>query len=285
VIERDRYPVGVPCWIDATQPDAEAAAAFYGGLFGWEFEDRTPADGAGGYLVALLRGLDVAAVGGDPGGAGSAAAWNTYVAVESADAAVAAARRAGGIVVTDPVDVGDAGRMAALTDPSGARFRVWQAGRHPGARLVNAPGTWNWSDLSTPDPEGAKAFYGALFGWHAQTVQFGEGVEGTMWRLPGYADFLATIDPGLRVRHAEQGVPEGFSDAVAWLLAIAGDDGPARWGVTFAVDGTDAVADRAASLGGAVVAAPFDAGPTRVAVLADPQGAVFTVSTYQPAAG
>jgi uncharacterized protein len=284
VIERDRYPVGVPCWIDATQPDADAAAAFYGGLFGWEFENRSAADATGRYLVGRLRGLDVAAVAGDTDGGESAAAWNTYVAVESADAAVAAARRAGGSVVTDPVDVGDAGRMAVLTDPAGAGFRVWQAGRRPGARLVNAPGTWNWSDLSTADPAGAKAFYGALFGWQAQTVQFGEGVEGTMWRLPGYADFLATMDPGLRVRHAEQGVPEGFSDAVAWLLPIA-DDGPARWGVTFAVDGTDAVADRAAALGGAVVTTPFDAGPTRVAVLADPQGAVFTVSTYQPATG
>jgi predicted enzyme related to lactoylglutathione lyase len=41
--DRDWYPAGVPCWIDTAQPDPDAAAAFYGGLFGWEFEDGMPA--------------------------------------------------------------------------------------------------------------------------------------------------------------------------------------------------------------------------------------------------
>ena len=66
--ERDGYPPGVPCWVDTAQPDPEAAAAFYGGLFGWEFEDRMPADAPGRYLVAQLRGRDVAAVGSLPPG-------------------------------------------------------------------------------------------------------------------------------------------------------------------------------------------------------------------------
>ena len=34
----------------------------------------------------------------------------------------------------------------------------WQAGRHTGAELVNAPGSWNWSDLKTHDTQAAKAF-------------------------------------------------------------------------------------------------------------------------------
>ena len=37
--ERDGYIAGVPCWVDTSQPDPDAAADFYGGLFGWEFED------------------------------------------------------------------------------------------------------------------------------------------------------------------------------------------------------------------------------------------------------
>ena len=40
--ERDGYIPGVPCWVDTTQPDPEAAATFYGGLFGWELEDAMP---------------------------------------------------------------------------------------------------------------------------------------------------------------------------------------------------------------------------------------------------
>jgi predicted enzyme related to lactoylglutathione lyase len=76
--ERDRYIPGVPCWVDSTQPDPRAAAEFYGGLLGWEFEDRMPPDAPGEYLVARLRGHDVAAVGSQPDGGPPAATWNTY---------------------------------------------------------------------------------------------------------------------------------------------------------------------------------------------------------------
>ena len=116
-------------------------------------------------------------------------------------------------------------------------------------------------------------------------MSFGE-IEATMWRRPGYADFLEQFDPDLRRRHSEAGVPEGFSDAIGWMMPMAPDQSPAEvaphWSVTFAVADTDAVAEKAVALGCSVVAPPFDAGPTRVAVLADPQGAVFTVSAYVP---
>jgi predicted enzyme related to lactoylglutathione lyase len=55
-----------------------------------------------------------------------------------------------------------------------------------------------------------------------------------------------------------------------------------RWDVTFAVSDTDDTARQAADLGGSVLVAPYDAGPARIAVLADPQGATFTVSRYDP---
>ena len=58
---RAHYPAGVPSWIDLTQPDVQAASAFYGGLFGWTFEDRMPADGPYHYLIARLDGMVVGA--------------------------------------------------------------------------------------------------------------------------------------------------------------------------------------------------------------------------------
>ena len=66
--ERDGYIPGVPCWIDTSQPDPEAALPFYTGLFGWEFEDVMPPDSPGRYFIARLRGGDVAAVGSQPEG-------------------------------------------------------------------------------------------------------------------------------------------------------------------------------------------------------------------------
>jgi predicted enzyme related to lactoylglutathione lyase len=285
MLKRDAYPAGVPCWIDSEQADPQAAARFYGGLLRWEFEDLMPAHAPGHYLVASLDGGVVGAIGTAPAGAPPQPAWNTYVAVDSADATADRARRAGGSVLTEPYDIFDAGRTAVLADPQGAVISVWQPGRRKGAEIVNVPGSWNWSNLRTPDPEAATDFYAAVFGWVASAVRLGASTA-TMWRRPGYAEALELIDPGIRRRHADAGAPAGFSDAIGWMTQLTGDaiadDAPARWDVTFAVDGTDAVAERAVELGGTVLTAPFDAGPTRVADLRDPQGAEFSVSTYAP---
>jgi predicted enzyme related to lactoylglutathione lyase len=285
LLERDGYPPGVPCWVDTGQPDLEAAVAFYGDLFGWEFEDRTPAGTPQRYFVAQLRGRDVAGVGSQPEGAPPTPVWNTYISVESADEAAAKIRNAGGSVIMEPFDVSDAGRMGVFSDPSGAVFCVWQAGEGKGAQLVNEPGTWNFSELNTRDPEGAKAFYGAVFGWEASSLDM-DGGESAMWRVPGYGDFLEQRDPDLRRRMEDVGAPEGFEDAVAWLLPMTSDrfsdDAPPHWSVTFAVDDADAIADRAAKLGGKVLVSPVDAPWVRMAVLTDPQGAVFTASKFTP---
>src|SRR2546423_12676146 len=165
MLERDEYLAGVPCWVDTSQPDPEAAVAFYRGLFAWDFEDVMPPDAPGSYFVARLRGGDVAAVGSQPEGAPPQAVWNTYVAVDSADETAAKVRAAGGRVISEPFDVMDAGRMAVFTDPEGAAFCVWQAGSHKGARIVNEPGSVNFNGLNTRDVAGAASFYGSVFGW------------------------------------------------------------------------------------------------------------------------
>jgi uncharacterized protein len=276
---QDRYIPGVPCWIDTTQPDPAAAAAFYGDLFGWELEDVMPPDAPGRYFIGRLRGGDVAAVASQPPGAPEAAVWNTYVWVQDADETAARVRAAGGTVVMEPGDISDAGRMAVFADPAGAVFSVWQARAHRGAAIVNEHGSLNFNTLNTRDVEGARAFYGAVFGWEILDVG-----GNPMWALPGYGDFLEERTPGMRENMAAMGAPERFEDVVASLTAIPDDqpDGGAHWGVTFGVDDADAIAGRAAELGGKVVAAPFDAPWVRMTIIADPQGATFTASQFVP---
>src|SRR5436305_6268686 len=133
MFERDGYPPGVPCWVDTSQPDPEAAVAFYRGLFGWELEDAMPPDSPGKYYLARLRGGDVAAIGSLPDGGPPMAVWNTYIWVQSADEVALKVRSAWGRVLSDPFNVTDAGRMAVCADPEGAAFCVWQAKRHRGA--------------------------------------------------------------------------------------------------------------------------------------------------------
>jgi predicted enzyme related to lactoylglutathione lyase len=280
MLKRDGYLPGVPCWVDTSQPDPEAAVAFYGELFGWELEDVMPAGAPGAYFVARLDGGDVAAISAPAEGEPPSAVWNTYVWVESADDAAAKVRASGGRVLADPFDVMDAGRMAVCADPEGAAFCLWQANRHRGAQVVNEPGSLNFNSLNTRDPKRAAEFYGAVFGW--QRLALGDGAG--MWRLPGYGEFLEQSDPGLRERMAESGAPEGFEDVVAALNPIAADqpDQPAHWSVTFAVDDADATAAKAAELGAQVVVAPFDAPWVRMTVIADPQGATFIASKFVP---
>jgi predicted enzyme related to lactoylglutathione lyase len=278
--ERDGYIPGVPCWIDTSQPEPEAAVDFYSGLFGWEFEDVMPPGSEGKYFIARLHGGDVAAVGSIPEAAPPMAMWNTYIWVESADDTASAVRAAGGAVVMEPFDVMDAGRMAVFTDPEGAAFCVWQAKQHKGAQVVNEHASLNFNGLATRDIEGAKSFYGSVFGW--TTLALGGGVE--MWTLPGYGDYLEQDNPDLRKQMADLGGPQGFEDVVASINPIPDDqpDTPAHWNVTFAVDDADATAARATELGGNVIVPPFDAPWVRMTIINDPQGATFIASKFVP---
>ena len=277
--ERDGYIPGVPCWIDTSQPDAEAALPFYSGLFGWEFEDVMPEGTDGQYFVGRIRGGDVAAVASIPEGAPAVAMWNTYIWVDSADETASKVRDAGGAVAMEPFDVLDAGRMAVLTDPDGAMLCAWQPKNHKGATVVNEHGSLNFNNLATRDVDAAKAFYGAVFGWETLTLP-----AGVFWTLPGYGDHLEQRTPGLREQMTQMGAPEGFIDVVAVLNPIASDDSatPPSWNVTFAVDDAAAAISTARQLGGDVLAGPVEAPWTRLAVIKDPQGATFIASQFVP---
>jgi len=265
--KRDEYPAGVPCWVETFQPDPLAALGFYGSLFGWEFSEPRPMPGGlpGEYFIAIVNDRTVAGIGALPDlGGPPMAVWNTHVRVEGANAAVERATTAGGILVLGPLDAPGEGRLAVLVDPSGAAFSVWEARGRAGAQLVNETHTWALSSLHTPDPAGATAFYGALFGWRSEPIAPGSPV--ILFRLPDYVGG----EPG-------QPIPR---DVVAAMRGIEeGHDGvPPHWNVSLKVEDTDAVAAHAAELGGTVLMPPTDTLGVRSAVLLDPQGAAFSIS-------
>jgi len=272
--DQRRYPHGVPSWVDVTQPDLEAAARFYGELFGWELTDVVPAGAPGSYLVATLDGHDVAALA--PADASGRAAWRTYMAVDDADATAAAITTAGGVVLAAPADAGPGGRGATCADPQGNEFRLWQARGRLGAQVANAPGSWNFSILHSAAPGAVWPFYGEVFGW-AVDPDLGAG----MIRVPGYGDHLAaTVDPHIHDRQSF--APPGFADVVARFLEDA-DPAEAGWQVSFTVADRDASAASAERLGATVLSTSEDAW-TRDAVIRDPQGAVLSLSQFAPKA-
>jgi predicted enzyme related to lactoylglutathione lyase len=258
--ERDSYEHGMPCWVDHASENPGEAVAFYAALLGWETEDTMPPEAPGHYFMARLRGRDVAAISSQAL-AGAPPAWNTYIAVDDADAAAERARAAGGNVLAVPFDVFDAGRMAILQDPSGAVVSVWQAGRHRGAGIVNEPGALAWNELTTREVEASQQFYAAVFGWRSVPLEVAGGRYFT-WHLAG------------------SGAPDP-QQAIGGLMPMDGDlwptDLPAHWMTYFAVADADASTERARAAGGLVSIAPFDTLAGRIAVLNDPVGAVVSI--------
>jgi uncharacterized protein len=262
--ERDDYPTGVPCWVETLQADPKAAMDFYASVFGWEFEGPAPIadDTPGDYYVARLRGRDVAGIGRlAPSGTPRAPHWTTYVRVDDVSKTAAEALNADGNVLVEPLDAPPAGSLAILADPAGAAIGIWEPQERQGAQLVNEASAWALSSLRTNDFDGAKAFYGTLFGWQAEP--FGNfGME--VFRRPGYFGGQPL-----------QPVPR---DVVAGMIPMDEGDTRPHWELDFWIDGVDAGAERATARGGTVIVAPFDMGDFRTAVLADPEGASFSIS-------
>lgn len=244
--ETDHYPHGVPCWVDTWQPDPNAARAFYGSLFGWEFNE-VPLSGGGTYLNASLGGRLVSGVGHGP--AGSPAVWALYICVENIERAIERVVRVGGRQLIRPIDVADEGRMAILADSTGVPFGIWQGRRRAGAQVAGIPRSWAMSALHTTDLSKSERFYREAFDWeivrHADT-----GL--CEWRLNGRMLAVATPTDGRSV--------------------------PAHWAINFAVSDVDAFAERAQSLGAALVVPPMDTPGFRNVVIADPQGGVIAIS-------
>ena len=243
--ERTSYAPGTPSWVDIGVPDTAAAAAFYGGLFGWAHEDMGP--DAGGYGMFKLRGLDVAGVGPQQM-LDAPPFWTVYMSVTDVDATAALVTANGGSVVAPPMDVFESGRMAVFQDPAGTFFSAWQPKEHIGCQLVNEPGSFGWNELSTADLGASRAFYAQVFGW---TVDEGTGTF--------------SIDGNMVCGAHEAGEGEFPS-----------------WSVWFTVADCDASVATATELGGSVVMPPNDMDFGRGAMVADPAGAVFGLAAVNP---
>jgi uncharacterized protein len=241
--ERDGYPQGVPCWTDLSTSDVEGARAFYGSLFGWEWEVTGPE--FGNYSTARLSGKRVAAVASRMDDS-QPVAWTTYLAVDDIDAVAAAVPAAGGTWVMQH-DIGEQGRMGIGVDPAGAVFGVWQAAAHRGAELVNEPGTLVWHELVSADLPAAQAFYTAVLG-------VGWGSE-----------------------EMAPGVPYGLLQVGGRSVGGATGGVPPHWAVYVEVADTDATAARIVELGGRELTpvAPSPQGP--FGTFADPQGGAFAI--------
>jgi len=253
LVTRDTpWPDGTPCWVDLGTTDIPKAISFYSSQFGWDIEQGGPE--FGGYSMAQLDGRNAAGLGPIMGPPGTPSAWTAYFASSDVDATAARVKNAGGQLLMEPMDVMDAGRMLVAADITGAAFGVWQAGQHVGAQVANAPGAFTWCEHMSRDFEGAKAFYAAVFGY-----EYGDMSSDSF----SYATLLIN---GQQVVGGIGAFPGGSENAHQ-----------AFWGVYFGTTDTDKAVDLATSHGGQVIRPASDSPYGRMAIVADNQGAVFSL--------
>jgi predicted enzyme related to lactoylglutathione lyase len=251
--ERTQYTPGTFCWEELTTTDQDAAKSFYGALLGWEYDDRPVGDGGYVYSMAQVGGKNVAAIALQPDQqreSGVPPMWNSYVSVVDADATAARAAELGATVHAPPFDVLDVGRMAVIADPQGAFFEIWQPKEHIGASLVNAPGALSWNELNSSDVDASVAFYGALFGWTVESFDMGG-------------------EPYLTIKNGD--VNNGG------IRGLNSPGPPPHWLAYFAIEDIDAGLAKVEELGGSKHAGPIDIQIAEIAVVADPQGAMFAL--------
>jgi len=253
----DKHPPGEFCWMELATSDQNAAKKFYGSLFGWTANDM-PMGPDGVYTIFRVDGRDCAAaytLMAQERAQNIPPHWNFYIAVENADAAAAKAASLGATIVAPAFDVFTAGRMAVLQDPTGAHFIVWQAKDNAGIGVSGEPGTFCWADLSTPDRDRAAKFYSALFGWKITPGQDKDDPNGYL--------------------HIQNG-----ETMIGGIQTSAGRNAqaPAHWLIYWYVNDVDASAKKAKDMGATFYLPPTTIeGVGRMAVMADPQGAVSAI--------
>ena len=254
----DGIKQGAPSWAELSTSDEAGALAFYTGLFGWEDQAQPlPAEvGGGAYHLAQIGGEMVAGLSRQhPQEAqqGVPPHWNAYLAVDDLDASLKKVESAKGNVLVPAMDVMESGRMAIVTDPTGAPVGLWEAKQHRGFGRFGEPGAVTWFELVTSEAEPAAKFFEQVLGVRAETTPADGGHSYTLLKAGDAQNEVA----GLMEKPPEMG------------------NMPNTWAIYFEVADADAAAARATELGGVVVEKPTDIPEGRFAILRDPQGAVF----------
>lgn len=224
---------GTPIWFELTTADPRRAADFYDAILGWRTQPSPIAE-HGGYLIASAPdGEGIAGIMApmQAGGAG----WGLYFLARDLDGMLAHVGTLGGRTIIGPMDIPHVGRFAVIHDPAGIAATLLEPlgedAARPFRQAADAQGHAVWIELATPDPDGAFAFYGALFGW----AQAGSMPMGDM----GEYAFL--------------GAGEARPGAV---MSSALTGAPARWNVYFLVPDIDAALAASERQGGRTIQGP-----------------------------
>lgn len=231
-------PDGTPIWFELITADQDRAQTFYKDVAGWTVA-TVPGQESGGYRVANAPdGEGIAGLMSPAPGMEGNIGWATYFHASDPDAKAAAVKSAGGTIHFGPVDIPGIGRFAVCADPQGIVFNIMRGDSPEGSTAFKpmageaGDGHATWVELATPDPDGALAFYGKLFGWTKQ----GSMPMGAM----GDYVFFGSSE----------------SDRPGAIMSSEKTDRDPRWNTYFQVADIDAAISKVTSGGGKVLQGP-----------------------------
>jgi uncharacterized protein len=238
-------------WYEHLTHDPKAAIAFYTEVMGWKTQPFGDAGytmwvGSQGPLGGVMKLPDEAAKTGAP------PHWMGSVMVDDVDATVAQVRSLGGKVYKEPGNIPTVGRLAIIADPQGAAMSVFEPSEAMEKHEIKE-GEVCWNELYTTDPEAALAFYDKVFGWKVlQTMDMGEMGK---YRIFGQGE-----------------------TQYGGVMDIPQPQMPPSWGYYVETADLDAAVARSTSKGAKITVGPIPV-PTggRIAMLTDPQGAVYAL--------
>lgn len=255
---RTENRLGEPCWIDLITSDPARSVQFYAALLGWRAVD-TGTD-SGRYTMFFHGDAAIAGLTPQDPSSGNRDVWTTYLATANVDETLRAATAAGAAVLAPAQTIGDQGRLAVLTDPTGAAVGIWEAAGHRGFGADNEVGTPVWHELMTRDFPAAIAFYEEVFGW-------------TSIPLSDTSDF----------RYSTFGYDESMTGGVYDADAMLPTGVPSHWQVYLGVADVRSAAQRVRELGGTVLREPWDSDFGTFAQVTDSTGAAFLLGQVEPA--
>lgn len=240
-------------WRELMTSDVAAAKAFYAQVFGWDFKEgtlegapayteiKTPDGGFVGGIMALQPGMQ------------APPSWSGYVSVDSVDEAVKRAKAAGGQVYVEPMDIEKVGRFAVIADPQGGVTAPFVYAGEPSGDQMPGLGHFCWESLQTSDPEAAKAFYHAVYGWTTEAFT----ADVAVFKRPD-GEMLASLSKA----------PAGM---------------PTFWMTHVVVEELEAANVRAEKAGGKVFERRIEVPPFgAMSIIQDPQGAVIAAFQGNP---
>jgi predicted enzyme related to lactoylglutathione lyase len=246
-------------WYELMTSDANAAAAFYAAVVGWNVADAGMPEPylllqVGDRQVCGVMNVppDAAAMGVKPG-------WIGYIAVADTDAATSAAKAAGAAIRMEPSDSPGIGRFSVIADPAGGRVCLFTGQGDPAPELPPmANGSIGWHELMCEDLAAAWSFYESQFGWTK-----GDALD--MGPMGTYQLFSTKGATGMDMMSG--GMMKALPDMpnLGWLYY-------------FVVDDIDAALARVTDNGGTLTVGPMEVpGGAWIIQANDPQGAPFAL--------